>query len=325
MAEMNMVDALNHALKEEMEKDDRVVIMGEDVGRDGGVFRVTVGLLDKFGSDRVIDTPLSESGIIGSAIGMAVYGLRPVAEIQFMGFIYYTMNHMINHAARIRNRSRGRFTVPMVIRTPYGAGIRAPEHHSESTEALFTHIPGIKVVVPSTPKEAKGLLISSIRDPDPVVFLEPTKLYRAIREEVPQGEYTVPLGKARIVRTGTNVTLICWGAMVRVAESAADEAEEEGISVEVIDMRTLLPLDIDAIITSVKKTGRVVVVHEAPKTCGLGGEITALIQEKALLHLQAPVARVTGFDITVPLPKSEDYYVPSPRRVFLGIRKVMTF
>lgn len=325
MAELNMVEALNQALKEEMERDEEIVVMGEDVGRDGGVFRVTLGLLERFGSNRVIDTPLAEAGIIGTAIGMAVYGVRPVVEIQFMGFIYYTLNQIICHAARIRNRTRGRFSVPMVVRTPYGGGIKALEHHSESTEALFTQIPGLKVVVPSTPRDAKGLLISAIRDPDPVIFLEPTRLYRAIREEVPAGPYTIPLGKARVVREGSDVTLICWGAMTRAVERAVDMAEEEGIGVEAIDLRTLIPLDIETVVTSVKKTGRVVIVHEAPKTCGFGGELSALINEKALLHLQAPVVRVTGWDITVPLPKSEDYYIPSPERVLWGIKRVMEF
>ncbi|MBI5286440.1 MAG: alpha-ketoacid dehydrogenase subunit beta [Deltaproteobacteria bacterium] len=325
MATLNMVDALNQALMEEMERDERVVVMGEDVGKNGGVFRVTVGLLERFGSDRVIDTPLAEAGIVGTAIGMAVYGLRPVAEIQFMGFIYYTLNQIITHAARLRNRTRGRFTVPMVVRTPYGTGIKALEHHSESTEALFTQIPGIKVVVPSTPKDAKGLLVSAIRDPDPVIFLEPTRIYRAIKEDVPKGLYTVPLGKARIVKEGDDVTVICWGAMVREVERAVEIAEREGIDMEIIDLRALSPLDIETIITSVTKTGRGVIIHEAPKTCGLGAEISALIQEKALLHLQAPVLRVTGFDITVPYPRAEDYYIPNPQRIMRGIREVMSF
>lgn len=325
MATLNMVGAINQTLQEEMERDQRVVVMGEDVGRNGGVFRVTAGLLDRFGPNRVIDTPLAEAAIIGTAIGMAVYGLRPVAEIQFMGFIYYTLNQIINNVARLRNRSRGRFTVPLVIRAPYGAGVKALEHHSESTEALFTQIPGIKVVVPSTPSDAKGLLISSISDPDPVVFLEPTRIYRAIKEEVQEGPYTVPLGKAKVVRSADDVTIICWGAMVRIIEKAGDDAEKEGIGVEIIDLRTLSPLDIDTIVISVKKTGRAIVVHEAPKTCGLGAEIVALINEKALFHLQAPVVRITGFDIAVPYPKAEDYYIPNPERVIKGIRKVMSF
>lgn len=325
MPVLNLVEAVNLALKEEMRRDDRVVVLGEDVGVNGGVFRATVGLLEEFGAERVIDTPLSEAGIIGSAIGMAVYGLRPVAEIQFMGFIYYILNHIICHASRLRNRSRGRHTVPLVVRAPYGAGIKAPEHHSESTEALFTHIPGIKVVVPSTPGDAKGLLISAIRDPDPVIFLEPKKIYRAVKEDVPDEEYTIPIGKARIAKKGKDISIICWGAMVRVAEAASEEASKEGIDAEIIDLRTLSPLDRDAIITSVEKTGRAIVVHEAPKTCGLGAEIVALINENSLLSLSAPVLRVTGQDITVPLPKSEDYYIPSVERVLQGLRKVLSF
>lgn len=325
MPVLNLVDAVNLALKEEMRRDDRVVVLGEDVGVNGGVFRATVGLLEEFGDKRVIDTPLSESGIIGSAIGMAVYGLRPVAENQFMGFIYYILNHIICHAARLRNRSRGRYTVPLVIRVPYGAGIKAPEHHSESTEAIFTHIPGIKVVVPSTPKDAKGLLISAIRDPDPVIFLEPKKIYRAVKEDIPDKEYTIPIGKARIVKDGKDISIICWGAMVKVAEAVVQEAGKEGIDPEIIDLRTLSPLDRDAIIASVEKTGRAIVVHEAPKTCGLGAEIVALINENALLSLSAPVLRITGQDITVPLPKGEDYYIPSVERVLQGIRKVLSF
>lgn len=322
---LSIVEAVNHALREEMRRDKRVVVLGEDVGVNGGVFRATVGLQEEFGDERVIDTPLSENGIIGCAIGMAVYGLRPVVEIQFMGFIYYTLNHIICHASRLRTRSRGRHTVPIVVRAPYGAGIRAPEHHSESTEALFTHIPGIKVVAPSTPKDTKGLLISAIRDPDPVVFLEPTRIYRAVKEEVPDGEYTIPLGKARIVKEGNDISIICWGAMVMVAEAVSDEAIKEGVDVEIIDLRTLSPLDKDTIISSVRKTGRALVVHEAPKTCGLGAEIVALINEKALLNLNAPVLRVTGHDIVVPLPKAEDYYIPSVARVLNVLRDVMTF
>ena len=325
MAVHNIIEAVNLALKEEMKRDDRVIVLGEDVGVNGGVFRATVGLLEEFGEDRVIDTPLSENGIVASALGMAVNGLRPVAEIQFMGFIYYILNHIICHAARLRNRTRGRLTAPLVIRTPYGAGIRAPEHHSESTEALFTQIPGIKVVVPSTPKDTKGLLTSAIRDPDPVIFLEPKRIYRAIKEDIPDEEYTIPLGKARIVKEGKDITVICWGAMVRVVETVSEEAEKENIDIEIIDLRTLSPLDKDAIITSVEKTGRALVVHEAPKTCGLGAEIVALINEKALLSLNAPVLRVTGQDITVPFAKGEDYYIPSVIRISQGLKKVINF
>lgn len=325
MPKLSLVEAVTLALQEEMRRDDRVVVLGEDVGKDGGVFRATQGLLGEFGEERVIDTPLSESGIVGTAIGMAVYGLRPVAEIQFMGFVYLAFNQIIIHAARIRNRSRGRFSVPLVVRMPYGGGIKALEHHSESTEALFVHIPGLKVVVPSTPRDAKGLLTAAIRDPDPVVFLEPTKIYRAFKEEVPAEEYLTPLGKARLVKEGGDITLIAWGTMVRVAEAAAKLAKEKGVEAEVLDLRTLSPMDAEAVIASVKKTGRALIVHEAPKTCGLGAEIAALINEKALLSLEAPVERVTGQDITVPLPKAEDYYYPSDKRVLRGIMKVMSF
>jgi pyruvate dehydrogenase E1 component beta subunit len=325
MAILNIVEAVNEALKEEMRRDKTVLVMGEDVARNGGVFRATVDLLDEFGEERVIDTPLSENGIMGTAIGLAVNGLRPVVEIQFMGFIFYTLNQLICHAARLRNRSRGRFTVPLVLRAPYGAGIGAPEHHSESTEALFTQIPGIKVVVPSSPIDTKGLLKSAIRDPDPVVFLEPKKIYRAMKEEVPEEDYTIPIGKAKVVKEGKDVTIICWGAMVRVAEEVSVAAEKEKVDVEIIDLRTLYPMDKGAIISSVKKTGRAVIVHEAPKTGGLGAEISAVINEEGLLHLKAPVQRITGQDITVPMPQAEKYYIPSVARVMRGIRKVMSF
>lgn len=325
MAKLNMVEAINLALREEMERDDRVVIFGEDVGKEGGVFRVTDGLQKKFGPNRVVDTPLAESGIAAAALGMAVYGLRPIAEIQFDGFLYPCLDQINNHIGRMRNRSRGRFTCPLVIRFPYGGGIHAPEHHSDSPEAILAHIPGIKVVIPSTPYEAKGLLISAIRDPDPVLFMEPKRIYRAIREEVPEGDYTVPLGKARLVQEGKDVTLIAWGAMVREVLGAAEKLKEEKIDVEVIDLRTISPMDIDTIIISIRKTGRGVVVHEAPKTCGMGAEIIALINEKALLSLQAPIERVTGFDIPVPLMKSEHYDLPNPQRIILAVKKVMSF
>ena len=325
MAVHNIIESVNLALKEEMKRDDRVIVLGEDVGVNGGVFRATIGLLEEFGDNRVIDTPLSENGIVAGALGMAVNGLRPVAEIQFMGFVYYILNHIICHAARLRNRTRGRITAPLVIRVPYGAGIRAPEHHSESTEALFTQIPGIKVVVPSTPKDTKGLLTSAIRDPDTVIFLEPKRIYRAIKEDIPEEEYTIPLGKARMVKEGKDITVICWGAMVRVVETVSEEAEKENIDIEIIDLRTLSPLDKDTIITSVEKTGRALVVHEAPKTCGLGAEIVALINEKALLSLNAPVLRVTGQDLAVPLAKGEDYYIPSVDRILQGLKKIINF
>jgi pyruvate dehydrogenase E1 component beta subunit len=325
MAKLNMVEAINLVLLEEMERDSRVVIFGEDVGKEGGVFRVTDGLQKRFGPDRVIDTPLAELGIVAAALGMAVYGLRPIAEIQFDGFLYPCLDQINNHIGRMRNRSRGRFTCPLVIRFPYGGGIHAPEHHSDSPEAILAHIPGIKVVIPSTPYEAKGLLLSAIRDPDPVFFMEPKRIYRAIREEVPEGDYAVPLGKARLVQEGKDVTLIAWGAMVREAISAAEKLKEDKINVEIIDLRTISPMDVDAIVTSIRKTGRGVIVHEAPKTCGVGAEIIALINEKALLSLQAPIERVTGFDIPVPLMKSEHYNLPNPKRIVSAVKKVMSF
>ena len=325
MPKLNMVEALNLALREEMERDNRVVTFGEDVGKEGGVFRVTDGLQQKFGENRVVDTPLEELGIVGVAFGMAVYGFRPIAEIQFEGFLYPCLDQINNHIGRIRTRSRGRFTCPLVIRVPYGGGIHAPEHHSDSPEAILAHIPGIKVVIPSTPYEAKGLLISSIRDPDPVIFMEPKRIYRAIREEVPENDYTIPLGKARMVQEGKDVTVVAWGAMVREVVNAAEQLKEDKIDVEIIDLRTISPMDVETIMASVRKTGRGVVVHEAPKTCGLGAEIIALVNEKALLSLQAPIERVTGFDIPVPLMKTEHYYLPNPKRIVMAVKKVMSF
>ena len=320
-----MVEAINLALREEMQRDSRVVVLGEDVGKEGGVFRVTDGLQERFGPDRVVDTPLAEAGIVGTAFGMAVYGLLPVAEIQFEGFLYPCLDQINNHISRIRNRSRGRFICPLVIRTPYGGGIHAPEHHSDSPEAILAHMPGIKVVIPSTPYEAKGLLLSSIRDPDPVIFMEPKRIYRAIREEVPEEDYTIPLGKARLVQEGKDVTVVAWGAMVREVLNAAEQLKGDKIELEIIDLRTMSPIDIETIITSIRKTGRGVIVHEAPKTCGLGAEIIALINERALLSLQAPIERVTGFDIPVPLLKTEHYYLPNPKRIVMAVKKVMSF
>jgi len=320
MPKLNMVQAINLALREEMERDDSIVILGEDVGKDGGVFRVTEGLYESFGSERVIDTPLAESGIVGAAIGMAVYGLKPVAEIQFMGFIYPAVDQIFSHAARVRSRSRGRFSCPMVVRAPYGAGIKAPELHSESTEALFCHMPGIKVVVPSTPYYAKGLLISSLRDPDPVIFLESTRLYRLLKEEVPEGDYTVPLGKARVVQEGEEITVIAWGSMLHRTLQAV-----EGFDAEVLDLMTLSPFDEEAVLESLKKTGRVVIVHEAPKTCGFGAELSASIAEDAILHLKAPVIRVAGYDTVMPLPKLEDQYVPTVERIRKALNEVMKY
>ncbi|KCZ70909.1 pyruvate/2-oxoglutarate dehydrogenase complex, dehydrogenase component beta subunit [Candidatus Methanoperedens nitroreducens] len=323
MAKLNMVQAINLALHEEMERDPTVIVMGEDVGVDGGVFRVTEGLLNKFGTDRVIDTPLAESGIVGTAIGMAVSGLKPVAEIQFEGFSYMTIDQLAAHASRIRYRSRGVYHCPMVVRSPYGGGVRALEHHSEAVATFYVHIPGMKVVIPSSPYDAKGLLVSCIRDPDPVFFFEPKRLYRAFKEEVPEGEYTIPIGTGNKLSEGDDITLVSWGAMVRVCQEAMKQVED--IGVELIDLRTLSPLDDKIIIDSVRKTGRAVIVHEEPKTLGLGAEIIARINEKAFLYLEAPVKRVTGYDIPVPLAKLEDYYLPDAERVALAIREVAGF
>ena len=325
MPKRNLVEAINRGLMEEMERDPAVVILGEDVGREGGVFRVTDGLQARFGADRVIDTPLAESGIVGTAFGMAVKGLRPVAEIQFEGFLPPAMDQIMSHIARIRTRSRGRFTSPLVIRSPFGGGIHAPEHHSDSPEAIFIHTPGIKVVIPASPYDAKGLIKAAIRDEDPVLFFEPKRIYRAIKEEVPDEEYTVPIGKAKVVREGKDLTLISWGAMVRETLRAAEMVEKEGIKAEVIDLRTLSPLDEETFLISVRKTGRAVIVQEAPRTCGLGAEISARIQETSLLSLEAPVERITGFDTIVPLLKLENHYLPTPERIVRGIRKVMAF
>ncbi len=325
MAIMNMVQALNLALDEEMARDQSVVLLGEDVGVDGGVFRVSEGLYKKYGRERVIDTPLAESGIVGISIGMAMNGLHPVAEIQFMGFIYPAFNQIVSHAARMRNRSRGRLSVPMVIRTPYGAGVKALEHHSESTEALFCQIPGLKVVVPSTPLEAKGLLAAAIRDPDPVLFLEPTRSYRLFKEEVPKGEYLLPLSKVRLVKQGNDVTVIGWGAMMPAIEKAAESAEHRGVSCEILDLRTLSPLDWTGVMSSVKRTGRAVIAQEAPKNCGLAAEIAARIGEQALLSLKSPVERVAAPDIVLPLPKGENYYYVGAERIRKAIDRVMSF
>jgi len=322
---LTLVQAVRDGLYGEMERDEDVLVMGEDVGENGGVFRATQGLIEEFGADRVIDTPLAESGIVGTAIGMAAYGLRPVTEIQFMGFIYPAFDQIVSHAARLRTRSRGRLSCPMVIRAPYGGGIRAPEHHSESTEAFFVHQPGLKVVVPSTPHDTKGLLAAAIRDPDPVIFLEPKLIYRAFREEVPDETYTVPLGEAAVRREGSDVSVYTWGAMTRPTLEAADNLAEEGIDCEVVDLRTLSPLDEETIVESFRKTGRGVVVHEAPKTGGLAGEITATIQEEVLLYQEAPIGRVTGFDVPVPLYALEDYYLPEPARIEDGIRETVEF
>jgi pyruvate dehydrogenase E1 component beta subunit len=321
---LTLVQAVRDGLHGELERDDDVLVFGEDVGKNGGVFRATQGLYDEFGEDRVFDTPLAESGIVGTAIGMAAYGLKPVPEIQFSGFMYPAFDQIVSHAARLRTRSRGRFSVPMTLRAPYGGGIRAPEHHSESKEAFYTHEAGLKVVVPSTPTDAKGLLAASIRDPDPVVFLEPKLIYRAFREEVPDEPYTVDLGSATTRREGADVSVFTWGAMTRPTLEAAENLAGE-VDVEVVDLRTLSPMDWDAITDSFKKTGRAVVVHEAPKTGGLGAEIAATIQEEALVYQEAPVKRVTGFDTPFPLYALEDYYMPEAARIEDGIRETVEF
>jgi pyruvate dehydrogenase E1 component beta subunit len=309
----------------EMREDDDVLVLGQDVGKNGGVFRATEGLFDEFGGDRVVDTPLAESGIVGAAVGMAAMGLKPVPEIQFSGFMYPGFDQIVSHMARFRTRSRGRFNLPMTLRAPYGGGIRAPEHHSESKEAFYAHEAGLKVVIPSTPYDAKGLLAASIRDPDPVIFLEPKLIYRAFRGEVPEEPYTVPIGEAVTRREGGDVAVFTYGAMTRPTLEAAETLAEEGIDCEVVDLRTVSPLDREAIIEAFEATGRAVVVHEAPKTGGLAGEITAIIQEEALLYQEAPVKRVTGFDVPYPLYALEDYYLPTATRIEEGIREAVEF
>jgi len=308
----------------EMRRDPDVVVLGEDVGRFGGVFRATQGLQQEFGADRVIDTPLAEGGIVGTALGMALYGLRPVPEIQFADFIYPAFDQIVSEVAKYRYRSGGQFSCPMVIRAPYGGGIKGGHYHSQSPEAHFIHTAGLKVVAPSNPRDAKGLLISAIRDPDPVLFFEPKRVYRAAKGEVPSGEYAIPLGEAAVTREGTHLTLIAWGAMWHEADRAAREAEAEGIDCEVLDLRSLQPLDLDAIVRSVEKTGRAVIVHEAPRTCGFGAELVALVQERCFLHLEAPIARVTGFDTPFPYTLEMEY-LPRAPRILKAIREVVSF
>jgi pyruvate dehydrogenase E1 component beta subunit len=324
VTQMNMVQAINDALKLEMRRDDRVVVLGEDVGKVGGVFRVTQGLYDEFGEDRVIDTPLSEGGIIGTAVGMALYGLVPVPEIQFADFIFPGYDQIVSEVAKMRYRSGGEYTANMVIRTPIGGGIRGGLYHSQSPEALFIHVAGLKVVCPATPEDAKGLLLASLRDPDPVLFFEPKRIYRAAKGDVPEGDYTVPLGKARIARAGADVTAIAWGAMLYETLAAADQAAQQGVSVEVIDLRTLWPLDIDTLVASVEKTGRLVVVHEAPRTCGFGAEIVSLVSERAFLHLEAPPVRVTGFDTPFPYTLELEY-LPLAHRILPALIETAAF
>jgi 2-oxoisovalerate dehydrogenase E1 component beta subunit len=325
MPEATLVEAVNMALARAMEEDPDVVVLGEDVGVNGGVFRATVGLQQRFGPERVIDTPLAEVLISGVCVGMAAQGLKPVGEIQFMGFAYPCLDQLINHASRLRNRTQGRLTCPMVLRTPCGAGIRAPEHHSESTEALFAHIPGLRVVVPSSPERAYGLLLAAIRDPDPVVFLEPTRIYRSGKAEVEDNGEALPLDIAFVLREGSDVTLISWGAMLKETLAAADTLSEEGIAAEIIDLATLKPYDEETVLASVTKTGRCVIVHEAARTGGFGAELAALIAERALLSLMAPVKRVTGYDAIVPLPRLEQHYMPSVERIAEAARQCVRF
>ncbi|PDM39282.1 MULTISPECIES: alpha-ketoacid dehydrogenase subunit beta [unclassified Geobacillus] len=325
MAEKTMIQAINEAMRQEMERDERVIVLGEDVGKNGGVFRATDGLLEQFGDRRVFDTPLAESGIIGTSIGLAVNGFRPIAEIQFLGFVYQAMDQLAAQAARLRFRSAGRFTCPLVVRSPYGGGVRTPELHSDALEALFTHSPGLKIVMPSNAYDAKGLLISAIRDEDPVLFLEPMKLYRALRMEVLDEPYEIPLGKARVVKEGEDVTIISWGAAVPLVAKLAVEMKSQGIDAEVIDLRCLQPLDIDTIVESVEKTGRVMIVHEAVKTNGFGAEIAALISERALFTLSAPIVRVTGYDTPYPVPSVEDDWLPNAARIFEGVQMLMRY
>jgi 2-oxoisovalerate dehydrogenase E1 component beta subunit len=324
MSEMNLVQAVNHALLSEMRRDEDVVVLGEDVGKVGGVFRVTSGLYDEFGEDRVIDTPLAEGGIIGTAIGMALYGMRPVPEIQFADFIFPAFDQIVSEAAKYRYRSGGEYCVPMVIRAPVGGGIRGGLYHSQSPEALFIHTAGLKVVCPSNPYDAKGLLLSAIRDDDPVLFFEPKRVYRAVKMDVPDEDYTVPIGEAKVVREGEHVTVVAWGAMLYEALASAEELAAQGVEAEVIDLRTLWPLDLDTIIESVERTGRFVVVHEAPKTCGFGAELVSLVSERAFLHLEAPPRRVTGWD--TPFPYSlENEYLPLQRRITPAVLETVRF
>ncbi|KWK89614.1 2-oxoisovalerate dehydrogenase [Burkholderia ubonensis] len=323
MADLNLVEAVNRALAYELANDPAVVLLGEDIGVNGGVFRATVDLQSRFGAERVIDTPLAESGIAGAAIGMAAMGLRPVAEIQFTGFIYPAIDHILNHAARLRHRTRGRLSCPLVLRSPCGGGIHAPEHHSESPEALFAHIPGLRVVMPSSPARAYGLLLAAIRDPDPVIFLEPTRLYRLFRQPVEDDGEALPLDTCFTLRDGADVTLVSWGAALQEVQAAADQLAQDGVMAEVIDVATLKPLDVDTILASVAKTGRCVIVHEAPRTAGFGAEIAAVIAERGLYSLLAPVQRVTGYDVVVPLFRLESQYLPSVERIVDAARKTL--
>lgn len=324
MPQLTLVQAINQALDQEMAADPRVMCLGEDVGLNGGVFRVTEGLQKKYGADRVVDSPLSESGIMGASIGLAMNGMRPIPEIQFEGFMGPAFDQLVNHAARFRNRTRGGITIPLTIRVPWGGGIHAPEFHSDSPEALYIHNPGLKVICASTPADAKGLLLASIRDPDPVLFFEPKRVYRSYREEVPEEQYTIEIGKAKVVSEGSDCTVVTWGASVFQCLAAMDKLPED-VSVELIDLRTLHPFDLDTIVNSVQKTGRCVIVQEAPSLCSLASELSALIQEHCFLHLQAPVQRVTGFDTIMPYAKLELDYLPDAKRVAGAVEAVLAY
>ncbi len=325
MANITLVEAVNQALAYEMEHDENVIVFGEDVAKNGGVFRTTVGLLEKFGPRRVLDTPLAESMIGGIAIGMAAQRLKPVAEFQFMGFIYPAIDHILNQASRMRNRTRGRLSCPIVFRAPYGGGIHAPEHHSESTETIFAHIPGLRVVIPSSPARAYGLLLAAIRDPDPVVFLEPKRIYRWVKQEVPDDGKALPLDKSFVLREGSDVTLIAWGAMIKETLEAAEKLEEQGISAEIIDVATLKPIDYETILHSIEKTGRCVIIHEAARHCGVGAEIAATIAEHGIFFLRAPIRRVTGYDTVMPYYKMEKYYLPSSYKIITTVQQLMEY
>ena len=325
MSVMTLVKAINNALDIKLEENKDVVVYGEDVGFEGGVFRVTQGLQQKYGKDRVFDALLAESGIAGTAVGMAVAGMKPVIEMQFSGFAHPAFNQIISHVARMRNRSRGKFTSSMVIRMPYGGGIKALEHHSESLEAIYGHIPGLKVVIPSTPHDAKGLLISAIESEDPVIYMEPKRIYRAVKQEVSDDKFRVTIGKANVVQQGTDVTVVSYGAMMRDTQKAIAMAKKAGISVELIDLRTIFPIDIETIKKSIRKTGRIITVHEAAQSFGMGAEMMAIANEEAFLHLEAPPKRVTGFDTIFPLPQGEYHYLPSPEKIFYEIERTVKF
>ena len=325
MANITLVEAVTQALAYEMTHDENVIVFGEDVAKNGGVFRTTAGLLEKFGPKRVLDTPLAESMIAGMAIGMAAQGLKPVAEFQFMGFIYPAVDHILNQASRLRNRTRGRLSCPAVFRAPYGGGIHAPEHHSESTETLFTHIPGLRVVIPSSPARAYGLLLAAIRNPDPVLFLEPKRIYRWVKQEVPDDGQALPLDKCFVLREGSDITLITWGAMIKETLEAADALEQQGVSAEIIDVATLKPIDFETILQSVEKTGRCLIIHEAARHCGVGAEIAATVAEHGIMFLRAPIKRVTGYDTVMPYYKMEKYYLPSSAKIISTAQQLMEF